>query len=74
MGFFDDDKNELLDYSEFTRFILQLITSTGSSFEEAIYIMIKSAASDDGSAEQLTKDTITNYRSALRNSQAQGSG
>eukprot|EP00536_Pseudo-nitzschia_multiseries_P005851 jgi/Psemu1/286061/fgenesh1_pg.118_\ len=75
MGFFDDDKNELLDYSQFTRFILQLITSTGRSFEEAIYIMTKSAASDEGGAEHLTKDTVLEkLRAAIAENEIVGPG
>lgn len=41
---FDDDRNETLEYAEFSRFILQLIEASGSSFDEAILKMTKAAA------------------------------
>lgn len=43
---FDDDQNAVLDYEEFTRFIIQLIHATGQTFDEAAFSMTKAAAED----------------------------
>jgi len=43
---FDDDHNTVLDYEEFTRFIVQLINTWGQTFDEAVFTMTKAAAED----------------------------
>lgn len=56
MLLYDDEHNNLLDYTEFTRFVVKLIASTGQTFDEAIFRMTVSAAVDD--PDQMTKDTL----------------
>lgn len=51
---FDDDHNTVLDYEEFTRFIVQLINSWGQTFDEAIFTMTKAAAEDS----DMTKEEV----------------
>lgn len=52
---FDDDGNSRLDYTEFTRFILHLIQSQGSNFDEAILNLTTCASQQsDISPEDLT--------------------
>jgi len=50
---FDEEGNAKLDYEEFTRFILELMSAMGQTFDEAIFQMTKASAADD------TKDEIT---------------
>lgn len=53
---FDDDHNTVLDYEEFTRFIVQLIKASGQTFDEAVFTMTKAAAEDNGmTKEELLK-------------------
>jgi len=51
---FDEEGNAEFSYEEFTRFVLQLISATGQTFDEAIYSMTKAAAEDtDMTKEEL---------------------
>ena len=44
---FDDDGNAEFDYAEFSRFIIEVISATGKTFDEAIFNITKSAAEDN---------------------------
>lgn len=44
---FDDEGNAEFDYTEFSRFIIEMIAATGDTFDEAIFNMTKSAAGDN---------------------------
>jgi len=73
MLLFDDEKNQLLDYSEFTRFVLLLIDSTGETFDDAIFTLTKSAASESDGPEHVTKDTVLEkLRAALAENEIVG--
>ena len=51
---FGEEGNAKFSYEEFTRFVLQLISATGQTFDEAIYSMTKAAAEDtDMTKEEL---------------------
>jgi len=53
---FDEEGNAKLDYEEFTRFILELMSAMGQTFDEAIFQMTKASAADDTPDEITTKE------------------
>jgi len=51
---FDEEGNDRFDYEEFTRFILNLISAMGQTFDECIFQMTKAAAEEN----KMTKEEL----------------
>lgn len=60
---FDDDDSQSLDYVEFTKFILQLIATTDTPYDEAVFWLTEAAAKDD--PEILTNEELKTRLSSI---------